>query len=88
MLGLTAITRTSRGRSEVGFSLRVGGGLSADPFLAPRLNAFLHWHQVVPVVQRDCRDLSRLHRPREHRERARLKFLFLRHGWTPETLSV
>jgi len=83
-VGLTAITRTSRGRSEVGFSLRVGGGLSADPFLAPRINAFLRQRQVIPVVRaiaeifRDSTDL------REHRERARLKFLFLRHGWTPE----
>ena len=83
-IGLTAITRTSKGKSEVGFSLRVGGGLSADPYLAPRLNAFVQQTQVVPVVRaiaeifRDSTDL------REHRERARLKFLFLRHGWTPE----
>jgi sulfite reductase (ferredoxin) len=83
-IGLTAVTRTSLGSSETGFSLRVGGGLSADPHLAPRLNAFVRHHQVLPVVRaiaeifRDSDDL------REHRERARLKFLFLRHGWTPE----
>src|SRR5262249_24068736 len=29
-IGLTAINRTLNGRSEVGFSIRVGGGLSAD----------------------------------------------------------
>ncbi len=83
-VGLTAVTRTLNGKPEVGFSLRIGGGLSAEPHLAPRLNAFVRWEQVIPVVKgvaeifRDSQDL------REHRERARLKFLFLRNGWTPE----
>ena len=83
-IGLTAITRNVGGKREVGFSLRVAGGLSAEPYLAARLNAFVRQDQVVPVIQgiaelfRDSQVL------REHRERARLKFLFLRHGWTPE----
>jgi len=83
-IGLTAIRRAFGGNSEVGFSLRVGGGLSAEPHLAARLNAFVRWNQVLPVVKdiaeifRDSREL------REHRERARLKFLFVRQGWTPE----
>jgi len=83
-VGLTAIRRGFGGNSEVGFSLRVGGGLSAEPHLAARLNAFVRWNQVLPVVKgiaeifRDSQEL------REHRERARLKFLFLRQGWTPE----
>ncbi|HSB72131.1 MAG TPA: nitrite/sulfite reductase [Candidatus Methylomirabilis sp.] len=83
-VGLTAITRERNGRSEVGFSLRVGGGLSTDPHLGDRLDAFVRWEQVVPVV----RGITELFREseilRENRERARLKFLFLRHGWTPE----
>ena len=81
-IGLTATTRIIAGQSETGFSLRVGGGLSTDPFLGARLNAFVRWQQVVPVVKGVAelfRDASEL---REHRERARLKFLFLRHGWT------
>src|SRR5207245_2960706 len=45
-VGLTAIRRGS----ETGFSLRVGGGLSTDPHLALRLNAFVRWEQVVPVL--------------------------------------
>ncbi|HVO61374.1 MAG TPA: nitrite/sulfite reductase [Terriglobales bacterium] len=83
-IGLTATIRTLGGQSETGFSLRVGGGLSTDPFLGARLNAFVRWHQVLPVVNSIAelfRDASAL---REHRERARLKFLFLRHGWTAE----
>jgi sulfite reductase (ferredoxin) len=83
-IGLTATTRKVNGKPEVGFSLRVAGGLSAEPYLGARLNAFVRWDQVVPVVK----GIAELFRDsdvlREHRERARLKFLFLRHGWTAE----
>jgi sulfite reductase (ferredoxin) len=84
-VGLTAITRVARGAPEVGFSLRVAGGLSTEPYLGARLNAFVHWNQVLPAVK----GIAELFRDsevlREHRERARLKFLFLRHGWTAES---
>jgi sulfite reductase (ferredoxin) len=83
-VGLTATPRVLRGTHEVGFSLRVAGGLSADPYLGARLNAFVRWHQVLPAIK----GIAELFRDsdvlREHRERARLKFLFLRHGWTAE----
>ncbi len=83
-IGLTAITRMRGGEREVGFSLRVGGGLSTDPHLGVRLNAFIRWDQVIPAV----RGIAEIFRDsevlRESRERARLKFLFLRHGWTEE----
>jgi sulfite reductase (ferredoxin) len=84
-VGLTANTRVVGGKPEVGFSLRVAGGLSTEPYLGARLNAFVRWNQVLPVI----RGIAELFRGsdvlREHRERARLKFLFLRHGWTAET---
>lgn len=83
-IGLTATTRIVRGAPEVGFSLCVAGGLSTEPYLGARLNAFVQWNQVLPVI----RGIAELFRGsdvlREHRERARLKFLFLRHGWTAE----
>jgi len=83
-IGLNAVERSLGGKSEIGFSLRVAGGLSAEPYLAARLDAFVRWNQVVPVVK----GIAELFRDsdvlREHRERARLKFLFLRHGWTAE----
>jgi sulfite reductase (ferredoxin) len=83
-IGLTAITRQVGGKPEIGFSLRVAGGLSTEPYLGARLNAFVRWNQVVPVIK----GIAELFRDsevlREHRERARLKFLFLRHGWTAE----
>ena len=84
-VGLTAITRVLRGEPEVGFSLRVAGGLSTEPYLGARLNAFVRWNQVLPAIK----GIAELFRDsevlREHRERARLKFLFLRHGWTAES---
>ena len=81
-VGLTAINRTANGRVETGFSLRVGGGLSTEPAFARRLDAFVRWNQAIPVIQgvsEIFRDASEL---RENRERARSKYLFLRHGWT------
>jgi sulfite reductase (ferredoxin) len=83
-VGLTAVTRRRLHGEEIGFSLRVAGGLSTDPHLGVRLNAFVPWKQVVPVV----RGVAELFREsevlRQNRERARLKFLFLQHGWTAE----
>ena len=84
-VGLTAVTRTADGRPETGFSIRVGGGLSAEPHYAVRLNAFVRQHQVLPVVRGIAgifRDADCL---RENRARARLKFLFMHHNWTAET---
>jgi sulfite reductase (ferredoxin) len=87
-IGLTAIRRMVGGKPEVGFSLRVAGGLSTEPYLGARLNAFVRWNQVIPVVK----GIAELFRDsdvlREHRERARLKFLFLRHGWTAERFQA
>jgi sulfite reductase (ferredoxin) len=83
-IGLTAVERSIGGKQELGFSLRVAGGLSTEPYLGARLNAFVRQDQVVPVVK----GIAELFRDsevlREHRERARLKFLFLRHGWTAD----
>lgn len=87
-VGLTAVTRTLNGHPEVGFSLRVGGGLSAEPMFAKRLNAFVKWDQVIPVIRgvtEIFRDADVL---RESRERARLKYLFMRHGWTVATFQA
>ena len=81
-IGLTATRRGTGAHSEVGFSLRVGGGLSTDPHLSARLNAFVRWNQVIPVVKGIAEIFRDADQLREHRERARLKFLFLRHGWT------
>ena len=83
-IGLTAVERTVRGKREVGFSVRVGGGLSTEPFFSARLNAFIRTEQVVAVTRTTTeifRDAAVL---REHRKRARMKYLFMHFGWTPE----
>jgi sulfite reductase (ferredoxin) len=83
-VGLTAVERIAHGAREVGYSLRVGGGLSAEPHLGVRLNAFVQANEVLPVVKGIAEIFRSSDSLREHRERARLKFLFLRNGWTAE----
>jgi sulfite reductase (ferredoxin) len=83
-VGLTSLARGSGAAREIGFSLRVGGGLSSEPHLAKRLDAFVKWEQVAPVVRaigEIFRDADVL---RKSRTRARMKFLFHDHGWTSE----
>ncbi len=83
-VGLTAVVRKRSTGSETGFSIRVGGGLSTKPHLGVRLNAFVEWDQVLPVIQGVAEIFRGADVLRESRERARLKFLFLEHGWTTE----
>ena len=83
-VGLTAVVRKRSTGSEIGFSIRVGGGLSTKPHLAERLNAFIGGDQVLPVIQGVAEIFRGAEVLRESRERARLKFLFLEHGWTAE----
>lgn len=69
---------------EIGFGLRVGGGLSATPLLAVPIPVLVRPQQVVPVAQAIVslfRDRGEL---RQNRAKARLKFLFLEHKWTAE----
>ncbi len=80
-IALTAV----RHDGETGFSLRVGGGLSADPHLAVRLDAFVLPHQAVPVVRAVTEIFRDQQGLRESRDRARLKHLFLKEGWTAES---
>ena len=80
-IGLTPVKHDG----EVGFSLRVGGGLSNEPHLAVRLDAFVLPHQAVPVVRAIAEIFRDQQGLRESRDRARLKHLFLREGWTAES---
>jgi len=84
-VALTASTRKRRGAIETGFSLRVGGGLSTDPHIALRLNAFVQWDQVVPVARGVAEIFRASQILRQSRDKARLKFLFLQQGWTAES---
>jgi sulfite reductase (ferredoxin) len=78
-IGLTAVRHWATG--EIGFSLRVGGGLSTSPHFGVRLNAFVRWHQALGVI-RGITDIFRDSDVlRQDRAKARLKFLFIEHGW-------
>ena len=80
-IGLTA-TQHNR---QVGYSLRVGGGLSKEPHLAVRLDAFVLPDQVVRVVRAVAEIFREQQGLRENRNEARLKYLFLKEGWTAES---
>jgi sulfite reductase (ferredoxin) len=75
----------ARRNGEAGFSLRVGGGLSNEPHLAVRLDVFVRPDQAVNVarvVTEIFRDQQSL---RESRDRARMKYLFMKENWTAES---
>ena len=85
-VGLTGLKRVKDGEEEVGYSLRVGGGLSAEPHLAVRLNAFVPQDKALAAVKAVCEIFREQEVLRESRTHARLKYLFMRHGWTAETM--
>lgn len=67
--------RMQEGQREVGFDLRVGGGLSRQGQWSQRLNRFVKPEQVLPTL----RAIARLYREageyRQQRLRGRLRFL-------------
>jgi sulfite reductase (ferredoxin) len=81
-VGLTAVRRVRNGATEIGFSVRVAGGLSTEPHLGVRLNVFVAQRQVIPVVRGVAEIFRRSEVLRQSRDKARLKFLFLQHDWT------
>jgi sulfite reductase (ferredoxin) len=85
-VGLTGLKRVKDGREEVGYSLRVGGGLSAEPHLAVRLNAFVPQEKALAAVKAVCEIFREQEVLRESRTHARMKYLFMRHGWTAEKM--
>jgi len=84
-VAFTAASRQRNGAQEIGFHVRIGGGLSTEPHLARRLNAFLRWDQVVPVARGVAEIFRASNVLRQSRDQARLKYLFLKHGWTADT---
>ncbi|HET9742050.1 MAG TPA: nitrite/sulfite reductase [Terriglobales bacterium] len=83
-VAFTAKERRRANGIEIGFSVRVGGGLSSDPHLAVRLNAFVPFNKATTVARAIAEIFRAQDVLRENRERARLKHLFLQHGWTAE----
>ena len=83
-IGLTAVRRSDENGEEIGYSVRVGGGLSADPHLAVKLDAFVREDQAVAVVRGIVKIFREQQGLRESRDRARMKHLFQREGWTAQ----
>ncbi|HEX3985633.1 MAG TPA: nitrite/sulfite reductase [Acidobacteriaceae bacterium] len=79
-IGLTAVRRGD----EIGYSLRVGGGLSTEPHLSVRLNAFIPQDQALGVIRTIAEIFRDQQGLRESRDRARMKYLFLKEGWTAD----
>lgn len=64
-----------RDGDAVGYGLKIGGGLSTNPYFGADMNVFLHPEEVLEVttaITEIYRDASQM---RENRGRARLKFL-------------
>ncbi|MBS1822928.1 MAG: nitrite/sulfite reductase [Acidobacteria bacterium] len=82
---LTAIKRTVNGVDEIGYTLRVGGGLSTEPHIAVRIPAFVRKDQAIAVATATAEIFRDTEILRENRSRARIKYLFMRFGWTAES---
>jgi sulfite reductase (ferredoxin) len=80
-----ALTAIKRG-DEVGYTLRVGGGLSTEPHIAVRIPVFIPQAKAYAAVEAVLRIFKEQTELRENRTRARLKYLFMRHGWTAESM--
>ncbi|RXH54949.1 nitrite/sulfite reductase [Granulicella sibirica] len=85
-VALTAIKREVNGLEEIGYTLRVGGGLSTEPHISVRIPAFIPQDKAYDVVEAVVRIFREQDVLRENRTRARIKYLFMRHGWTAETM--
>ena len=84
-IGITAVKHPGSDQiaaGTIGYSVRVGGGLSADPHLGVKLDAFVQEDQAIPVVRAIVEIFRRQQGLRESRDRARMKHLFLRENWT------
>jgi sulfite reductase (ferredoxin) len=84
-VALTAIKHVIDGKEEVGYTLRVGGGLSTEPHIAARIPAFVRQDQALAVVIAAAEIFRDAEVLRENRAKARSKYLFMKFGWTPES---
>ena len=99
-VGIQAVRRNVNGNEEIGFHVRVGGGLSTQPYFAQQLDIFIKPEQILEV----CRAVTEIFRDcgyRQRRNHTRLKFLVAdwgaakfreeliqRLGWTPEPAAI
>ncbi len=80
-LAFTPAIKVVDGHEVIGFHVKVGGGLSATPYLAEELDLFVRPEEVKDVAVA-VTTIYRDYGYREKRHRARLKFLMAE--WGPE----
>ena len=85
-LALTAIKRSFNGVDEIGYTLRIGGGLSSEPHIAERIPAFIPQEKAMDVITAVVRIFKEQLGLRESRTHARIKYLFMKHGWTVDSM--
>jgi sulfite reductase beta subunit-like hemoprotein len=78
-VALVGASRTVDGTAEAGFDVRVGGGLSTQPFMSRRLGVFLRPEEAVEVIRRITEIWRDSPEYREKRHHARFKYLI--HDW-------
>ncbi len=83
-VSFTPATKELDGETVLGFHVKVGGGLSARPYLAQTLNLFVRPEQVKEVAIA-ITTIFRDYGYREKRHLARLKFLMA--DWGPEKFT-
>ena len=64
----------------------MGGGLSTEPHLAVRIHAFIPQDKALEAVKAVCEIFREQDVLRESRTHARIKYLFMKHGWTAESM--
>jgi sulfite reductase (ferredoxin) len=80
-----AFTAVKNSSGEVGYTVRVGGGLSTEPHLAVKLDAFIRPDRAVDVARTIAAIFRDQEVLRESRDRARIKYLFMKENWTAES---
>jgi sulfite reductase (ferredoxin) len=84
---LTAIKRiNAAGQEEIGYTLRVGGGLSNEPHLGVRIPAFIPQDKTYDVIHAVITIFREQTELRQSRTSARIKYLFMKFGWTAESM--
>ncbi len=78
-VALVGVRRKRQEQTDVGFDLRVGGGLSTQAFLSQRLNAFVRPEEVVEVITHITEIWRDTPEYRQKRHHARIKYLI--HDW-------
>ena len=86
-VALTAIKRKVNGLEEDWLHpARRRRLLSTEPHIGVRIPAFIPQDKAYAVVEAVLRIFKEQTELRENRTRARIKYLFMRHGWTAESM--